>query len=132
MQNKIITNKQGSIVALAPLLDAAGNALVLQPKGTKGDEREITTETAEDEIIERVKKAGWVSVRALAATPPVAVPPPVVDRAPPPAPEPVVETPPAIEPVTESLPSESASEPEALAEQTKQSEPSPKVKRDRR
>lgn len=89
--NKLITNKQVSIVALTPLLDVAGHALVLQPKGTKGDEREITAETAEDEIVKRVEKAGWVRVHPVnaqptqntATTPVVLVPGPIPHEPPP-------------------------------------------------
>lgn len=75
MQNQIITNKQGSIVELSPLQDAHGAALVLRPRGEKGDTREITAETAGHEIIERVVKAGWVSLRGVTNTPPAPLAP---------------------------------------------------------
>lgn len=120
MKNQIITNKQGSIVALAPLLDATGNVLVLQPKGAKGDAREITATVANDEIIKRVEKAGWVYLRLADTTPapnnsvsaappaPVEAPPttPTVPAAPPaPGEAPLVPHP---EPVTPALPIESS------------------------
>jgi hypothetical protein len=94
MSNYIITNKQGSNMTLAPLLDTAGNALVLAPKGTQGDEREIDAETAAHEIIERVRLAGWVTVRPIAVTAPQnepAAPPPTPEPPPAPAPEPAPE-----------------------------------------
>ncbi len=90
MPNHRITNKQGSNMTLAPLLDVEGNALVLAPKGTKGDEKEIDAETAENEIVTRMKTAGWVDVRPLHHQPAQHAPEP------PPAPEP--------EPKAEALP----------------------------
>lgn len=152
MKNQLITNKQVSIVALSPLLDAAGNALVLQPKGAKGDEREITAETADDEIVKRVEKAGWVRLRPVGdvqpaqhtpPAPPVAVvpepvvtPPPVavVTPEPPPAPEPEVVPPAAIvAPEPETTQVMAPAEVETLVEQTKTpaSEPPSKSKRQR-
>jgi hypothetical protein len=106
MSNFTITNKQGSILTLSPLRDEYGTALVLHPKGQKGDSKEISAETAEHEIVARVKKAGWITlapvgVAAAAAPAPVATPPapapvaiapePEVTPAPVPMPEPVPE-----------------------------------------
>lgn len=140
--NKLITNKQVSIVALAPLLDASGNALVLKPKGTKGDECEITEETAEDEIVKRVEKAGWVRVRPVGGEPASA--PPKAPPAPPPPPSepPAVVAPPPAPEATQVMPVDEVA---TLVEQTKSPEPEPaletpppasepptRVKRDRR
>src|SRR3989304_7548772 len=98
MSNFRITNKQGSILSLSPLLDEHGVALVLLPKGQTGDAKVISAETAAHEIVDRVKKAGWVSLTpvggATAAPPapskPAALPPPP----PPPVPAPVAARPP--------------------------------------
>lgn len=118
MPNHRITNKQGSNMTLAPLLDVEGNALVLAPKGTKGDEKEIDAETAENEIVTRMKTAGWVDVRPVhhhhqpaqhkAEEPPPPPPPAPEPKAeeppPPPAPEPEpMPPPPAPEPAPEPV-----------------------------
>ena len=94
MSNQLITNKLSSVLTLAPLLDEYGRALVLQPKGTKNDTKEISADTDAHEIVLRVKKANWISVAPVGATP--AAPPstPVI-AAPTPAPAPVVEPAPA-------------------------------------
>lgn len=81
MSNFIISNKQGSNVSLAPLHDTRGHMLVLRPRGKPGDSKEIDADTAHGEIVERVVKAGWVSIAPVgltpAATPPVPPAPPV-------------------------------------------------------
>lgn len=91
MSNSIIKNTQVSRVDLTPVRDAFGTLVVLSPKGTKGDSREVTAEAANDDIVQRVKKAGWISVTPVGATPPAPEPVPVA----PPKPEPVVVAPPA-------------------------------------
>jgi hypothetical protein len=125
MSNQKITNKLGSVLTLAPLLDDYGHALVLQPKGAKGDTKEISAETAAHEIISRVKKANWVSLSpagaAPAASPPSpapskpapAAPPlpptpskPVVAAPPPPPPPPVPVVEPVSTPVSAPVPEE--------------------------
>lgn len=113
MSNQIITNKLSSVLTLAPLHDEYGVVLVLQPKGTKGDSKEISAETAEHEIILRVRKASWVSlapVGASQATPapskPVPTPPskPVVTAPPAPPPSKPVVTAPPPPPIVEPVP----------------------------
>ncbi len=125
MSNKTITNKQSSIVSLAPLLDTSGNELVLQPKGRKGDEKTIDAETAEHEIVARIRKAGWAEVRDAHSaalqpkqqSPAAAEPPP---PAPPAPPAPVEEPPaPAPEPEPEATQVMPPTEVEALVEETK-------------
>jgi hypothetical protein len=121
MPNLTITNKQSSILSLAPLLDTAGDVLVLQPKGSKGDEKPIDEETANHEIVERICKAGWATVRAVSAAQPSQEPPapaPVAATPPPapePAPAPVPEPAPLPEPTME-MPKDVV---EALVEETK-------------
>jgi len=113
MLNLTITNKQGSILSLAPLLDTSGNVLVLQPKGNKGDEKTIDEETANHEIVERICKAGWAYVRPahnVAAQPPQEPPASPPDETPP---APPAETPPAPEPAPPSEPAP-LPEPEAV------------------
>jgi hypothetical protein len=133
MSNFTITNKQVSILTLSPLRDESGAALVLHPKGQKGDTKEISAETAEHEIVARVKKAGWVSLApvGVAAAAPALPPAPVKAAAavppPPPAPpppEPVVEH--ASEPEPEPMP-------EPVVEHMPEPAPAPEpVKRSRK
>jgi hypothetical protein len=92
MQNQTLTNLQPSVINMGPLKDAHGDILVLQPKGKKGDSKEVSAEVAGSEIVDRIKKAGWVTVGPVApvATAPVAPTPPKppskVRETPPPAP----------------------------------------------
>jgi hypothetical protein len=115
MSNFTITNKQGSILSLSPLQDENGVALVLHPAGSQGASKTISAETAEHEIVERVKKANWVSVTAVGA---VAAPKAAVVAPPPPPapPAPVAVTPEA----TQVMP---PAEVETLVERTKEPEP---------
>lgn len=146
MSNHRITNKQGSNMTLSPLLDVEGNALVLAPKGTKGDAKEIDAETAASEIVERMKAAGWVGVSPIVANPPQQAPAPRAPTPeplppPPPAPPPKAEEPPpapvVVQPeATQVMP---PAEVEKLVEETKAPEsfetttpPPAKVKRDRK
>ena len=101
MSNQIITNKHASTLDLTPLRDVFDVIVVLRPQGTPGDSREISEETAADEIVERVKRAGWVSVTATGAlAAPVAVAPEPVAVAPEPemSPEPEPEPEPTAKP----------------------------------
>jgi hypothetical protein len=115
MPNQIIVNKQLSKLTLQPLLNAAGEALVLQPKGDNNDHAEITQAVADDEIIERVRLAGWVHLmpagtHADETSKPAAIvePPPetpstlaVTDKLPIMPPEPETKTEPPAEPPLE-------------------------------
>ena len=94
MQNQIITNTQLSVLDMSPLHDAHGNALVLKPKGQKGDSKEISGEVAASEIVDRVKKAKWVTLSAVTTAP--SAPPSAPPIVPPPA-APLVVEPPHVE-----------------------------------
>jgi hypothetical protein len=78
MTNLIITNKQASILDLSPLCDVFNNTLVLRPKGSPGAAREVLEETADDAIVHRAYKAGWIDVKsaapAAAAAPAIVAP----------------------------------------------------------
>ncbi len=97
MPNQIITNNQPSIVEMSPLKDVNDAALVLRPKGQKGDSKEVTQETADDEIVARVKKMGWIDVRPASTAPDVPPLSPAPSKpataAPPPPPAPKPEAP---------------------------------------
>ena len=112
MSDQIVTNKQMSVLDLSPLRDTADVALVLQPRGTEGATRIVSAETAESEVLQRVKKAGWVDVTSANAAAPApgktAVPPP---PEPAPEPAPVAAVP---EPEPEPAPVAAVPEPEPV------------------
>lgn len=64
MSNHIISNKQNSILDLSPLRDTAEVVIVLRPKSSAGDSREVSQETAENEVAVRAKTAGWIDITA--------------------------------------------------------------------
>lgn len=128
MSNKTIRNTQESTLDLTPLRDVYDVVLVLRPKGSPGDSREISEETASDDVVGRVKTAGWVTVSGVAA-PAAAVPPPAAAALPPPpapSPAPVAVT--APEPTME-MPKETV---DALVEETKPSVEEPPARPSRR
>jgi len=96
VSNYIITNKQHSIMDLAPLRDVSGHVLTFRPKGTPGDSKEVDEATVDSEIVERVYKAGWIDIKHKAppqpsvtpGTPPAPPAPVVTPPAPPPPPPP--------------------------------------------
>lgn len=125
MSNYTITNKQNSTLNLAPLTDINGSILTLRPKGLPGASRKVSAETAEHEIIMRVRNARWIDVEVV--TPPVkkeATPPPtpapktaapVATPTPPPAPSPAPTTfaaaPPTPRPIPAAVLTPNAPEP---------------------
>lgn len=136
---KLISNTQPSVLNMSPLVDVHGAALILQPKGTQGDTKEITDEDAEGEIVGRVKAVRWVTLKDThnveptpAPLPPAPAPEPVAVE-PPPAPEPVaVEPEPAPEPVAaEVAPEPVAAEPEPVAAEP-EPEPAPAPRKSRK
>lgn len=115
MSNLLIKNTQSSILDMAPLRDVFDVALVLAPKGTPGDFREITEDVATTDTVQRVKAAGWVLLNPMSPLPqaaapvvptvsePITVPEPAAESVAATAVAPVVEpaTAPVVEPVAE-------------------------------
>lgn len=125
MSNQIITNKHESILDLTPLRDVYDVTVVLRPRGTPGDSREVSGETAADPIIERVKGAGWINITAATsvAAAPASEPVPAALES---APTAELESAPAaeLEPVAAVEP-EPTVEPEPLPEPEPTPEPAP-------
>lgn len=86
MPNFIISNKQASNMDLAPLRDVTGHILTFRPKGQPGDSKEVDEATCDSEIIERVFKAGWISIKSVSAWEQPPPEPPLPAAAAPPAP----------------------------------------------
>jgi len=112
MSNKIIKNTQESTLDLTPMRDVFDVVLVLRPKGTPGDSREISEETANDEVVARVLGARWVTLSDATSTAvaEITVAPPVAEVVTP------VDTAPMFE---EPKAEESKAEPEPVAEEPK-------------
>jgi hypothetical protein len=126
MSDQTVTNKQMSVLDLSPLRDTADVVVVLRPRGTAGASCIVSAETAESDVLQRVKKAGWVDVApAHAAAPaPIKAPAPAPVKAAEPAPAPVKAAEPAPAPVKAAEPAP-APEPEPAPEIEIEVEPAP-------
>ncbi len=102
-----ICNETKGGLDLSSVRDVLGNPVVLRPKGGAGAWRECPASVKTDEVVLRVKKAGWISIqdtrpdaKPLITPPPAppktAAPPKAVEPLPPPPPK--VETPPPAPP----------------------------------